>query len=149
AIADVAGYMLEPDSRERPLGPAAHGLAGIRRFAEELPAYVDFADPQWSVRFAYQNVERRGTGGGTFRRLYARFLDRTTEQLSELDPDLADRMHEIADDWTAIGDTLKDASEVDEVSEMEPLLAEAQSAIYDVADREQELYDELLTVVET
>ncbi|WP_290812296.1 BtrH N-terminal domain-containing protein [Halovivax sp.] len=148
AIADTASYMLDPETRDRPLGPGEHGLDGIRQFAADLPAWTAYDDPQWSVRFAYQNVERRGTGGGTFRRLYARFLDRATEELPELDPELAERTHGIADDWTAIGETLKDASEVDEVSAMDPQLAEAQAAIRDVADRERELYEGLLAAVE-
>lgn len=148
AIADTASYMLDPETRDRPLGRGEHGLPGVRRFAEELPGWTAFENPQWSVRFAYQNVERRGTGGGTFRRLYAKFLDRAAEELPGLDPALAERTRAIADDWTAVGETLKAASETDETAAMEPLLADAQGALYDVADREADLYEDLLAAVE-
>ncbi len=150
AIVDTARYMLDPESRDRPLGPGTHGLAGIRRFADDLPAWIDLPDPQWSVRFAYQNVERRGTGGGTFRRLYARFLDSMATVLPEIDPELADRMHAIADDWSAIGETLKAASELEsaDTPAFEAHLDEASEATHAVADSEAECYRELLTTVQ-
>ncbi|WP_254863858.1 BtrH N-terminal domain-containing protein [Halovivax gelatinilyticus] len=150
AIATTARYMLDPESVDRPLGPGAHGLDGIRRFAADLPTWTALPDPQWTVRFAYQNVERRGTGGATFRRLYARFLDRATADHPELDPGLADRTHAIADDWNAIGATLKSASELDspESVAFESALAEASEAVEAVADRERALYRDLIESVD-
>ncbi|WP_433631765.1 BtrH N-terminal domain-containing protein [Halomicrococcus sp. NG-SE-24] len=88
------------------------GVAGIRQFAEELPDWHRFEDTGWCARFAYQNVERRGTGGGAFRRLYADFLDQASSTV-ELPEGSSDRLHAIADDWTDLAGTLKDASEAD------------------------------------
>ena len=55
------------------------GVSGLERFAAEVPRWHelarDEADRAWCFRFAYQCIERRGTGGGNFRLLYARFLD--------------------------------------------------------------------------
>ena len=54
------------------------GVSGLERFAAEVPRWHelarDEADRAWCFRFAYQCIERRGTGGGNFRLLYARFL---------------------------------------------------------------------------
>lgn len=83
------------------------GVAGIREFARDLPEWSELDDPSWTARFAYQNVERRGTGGGAFRRLYADFL----AQLDFVNASYADRMEVIADDWSALGDLLREASE--------------------------------------
>lgn len=145
AIRWTADYMLDPGATDRPLGRGTHGLDGIRAFADALPTWTDLPDPQWTVRFAYQNVERRGTGGGTFRRLYARFLERLADDLPELDPELADRTMAVADDWTAIGKTLKTASELDgpDDPEFATLLTDASSATHDVADREERLFRDL------
>jgi hypothetical protein len=51
------------------------GLPAVKRFAEEAPHWPEVAeDWQWCARFAYQVIERRGTGGGAFRPMYSRFL---------------------------------------------------------------------------
>ncbi|ELZ08918.1 hypothetical protein C479_12359 [Halovivax asiaticus JCM 14624] len=145
AIAQTATYALEPEAVDRPLGPATHGIAGIRALADDVQTWSSLPDPQWTARFAYQNVERRGTGGGTFRCLYARFLDRMVPELDELDPALSERTTAVADDWTDIGATLKAASELDSAGEpeFEALLAEASEAIHAVADREERLFRDL------
>lgn len=69
AIARAAQRMLDP-----PLGEY-EGLPALRRFAAEVGNWPTAAeDWQWSARFAFQVIERRGTGGGNFRLMYARFL---------------------------------------------------------------------------
>src|SRR3954454_5271770 len=70
AIERAASQMLEP-----PLGEF-EGLPALRRFAAEIGGWPDAAeDWQWCARFLYQVIERRGTGGGNFRRMYSRFLE--------------------------------------------------------------------------
>lgn len=147
AIAATAQYMLTPTAVEREPGPGTHGLEGIRAFADELPEWTTFEDPQWTVRFAYQNVERRGTGGGCFRRMYAEFLDTAAESIPEVPTDAADRMADIAADWTAVGETLETASECDDADEMAPYLADAADAVHDLADREERLFEEMCSTV--
>ena len=52
------------------------GLPAMRRFAEETGGWPEETeDWQWCARFAYQVIERRGTGGGNFRLMYSRFLE--------------------------------------------------------------------------
>ncbi|WP_306053291.1 BtrH N-terminal domain-containing protein [Natronococcus wangiae] len=143
AIAEMAGTMLEPNDQDRDTGFGTQGIEGIRRLAEDLPSWVDLENPRWTVRFAYQNVERRGTGGGAFRRLYADFLERAADAVPALPDDAPSRMHDIAADWTAVGETLAEASERADPEAMRPALVDAGESIRDLADREERLYGEL------
>ena len=69
AIERAAREMLEPSFGE------FAGLPALRRLAAEAGAWPEAAeDWQWCARFAYQVIERRGTGGGNFRLMYSRFL---------------------------------------------------------------------------
>jgi hypothetical protein len=102
AIARGASQMIDP-----PMGEY-EGLPALRRFADEVghwPEQVD--DWQWSARFCYQVIERRGTGGGNFRLMYSRFL-------AECDRDEAKLAAEAAAGWTELAATLLAASELDE-----------------------------------
>lgn len=111
------------------------GVVGIRRFARELPDWGELEDASWTARFAYQNVERRGTGGGAFRRLYAEFL----AQLDFLDDGYAERTRAIADDWSALGETLEEASE----TPTEEVFQRAGEQAGAIADREEALLADL------
>ena len=102
AIANAAERMLEP-----PLGDY-EGLPALRRFAAEVGDWPDAAeDWQWCARFLYQVIERRGTGGGNFRKMYSRFLEEAGYEESAL-------AAEASDDWTALALAARDASEPDE-----------------------------------
>jgi hypothetical protein len=50
------------------------GLSGLRRFADDVANWEAQPDAAWCHRFAYQCIEKRGTGGGNFRQLYREFL---------------------------------------------------------------------------
>jgi hypothetical protein len=102
AIARAASEMLEP-----PFGPFA-GIPALERLAAEAgdwPALVE--DWQWCARFAYQVIERRGTGGGCFRLMYSRFLAETGREEAPLAAAAAAR-------WTELAEAFKAASEEDE-----------------------------------
>ena len=101
AIARNARQMLEP-----PLGDY-EGLPALRRFAAELPRWPEeVSDWQWSARFCYQVIERRGTGGGNFRLMYSRFL-------AEAGRDEARIAAEAAAGWSALAAELLAASEAE------------------------------------
>ncbi len=69
AIEAAARLMLEPSLGE------IEGMPALRRFSAEVAAWPEAAtDWRWCARFNYQVIERRGTGGGNFRAMYARFL---------------------------------------------------------------------------
>jgi Butirosin biosynthesis protein H, N-terminal/Domain of unknown function (DUF4872) len=102
AIERAASQMLEP-----PLGEY-EGLPALRRFAAEVGDWPEAAeDWQWCARFLYQVIERRGTGGGNFRKMYARFLEEAGYEESKI-------AAEAADDWTKLAIAARTASEPDD-----------------------------------
>lgn len=115
------------------------GVAEIEAFADDLAEWPSLPDPSWTARFAYQNIERRGTGGGAFRRLYAAFLDEATESVP-LPSGVPGEMSEIADDWTALGSVLREASESESDEQFRSLLDAASEQAFAIAGRERTLY---------
>jgi hypothetical protein len=101
AVERAARAMLEPELGE------FQGIPALRRFAAEVGDWPQVAeDWQWCARFTYQVIERRGTGGGNFRRMYARFLDEVGYGEAVLAAEAAER-------WTALAGALLAASEAD------------------------------------
>lgn len=140
ATRSMARYMLDPVSSPDTLGPGRHGLPAVRALAAELPTWTELPEPSWTARFAYQNVERRGTGGGAFRGLQREFFEHVDHPFGD---DVTERMAAIADDWTEVGTILKTASEADE---MRDRLEEAATEIEAIADREEVLYEEINSI---
>ena len=113
---EAVGEALRRQSRQMLLPQDGFaGVSGLVRFAEEVPRWHelarDEADRAWCFRFAYQCIEKRGTGGGNFRLLYARFLS----EAALLHPSvgalgLPARMEEIAAGWTRLANSFKDLS---------------------------------------
>ncbi len=102
AIAQAAKEMVEPTFGE------FAGLPAVERLAAEAGSWPEVAeDWQWCARFAYQVIERRGTGGGAFRLMYSRFL----EEVGQPEAPLAAAA---ASAWTELAGAFKAASENDE-----------------------------------
>ncbi|HWB70347.1 MAG TPA: BtrH N-terminal domain-containing protein [Solirubrobacterales bacterium] len=111
AIERAAREMLEP-----PFGEYG-GLLALERLAAEAGSWPEaVADWQWCARFAYQVIERRGTGGGCFRGMYSRFLEEAGREAEAL---LAG---EAAAAWTELAGAFHAASER---AEPEPALWKA------------------------
>lgn len=88
------------------------GLGALKRWLDDLDDWANDADWQWSARFTYQIIEKRGTGGGGFRKMYAEFLDEAEARLPHVRrAGLANMMRQAATAWTDAAITLKAASE--------------------------------------
>ena len=84
------------------------GLPAVERLAAEAGSWPEVAaDWQWCARFAYQVIERRGTGGGAFRLMYSRFLEEAGRPEAPLAAAAAAR-------WTELAEAFKAASESEE-----------------------------------
>lgn len=139
----TARAMLDPD--EVPwAGDATNGLDGMRAFGRSLPDWPALPDAEWCTRFAYQNVEKRGTGGGAFRGLFAPFLAQIAEDVDPVDDAVVAEADAIADDWSTVGSHLKRAGLADDAGESQAAYDAASEAVLAVADREAELYERLL-----
>jgi hypothetical protein len=102
AIERAAKEMLEPSMGD------FQGMPALRRFADQVGGWPEVAeDWQWCARFLYQVIERRGTGGGNFRVMYARFLEEADYEASAL-------AAEAAAEWTKLAIAARDASQPDE-----------------------------------
>ncbi|HEV7563187.1 MAG TPA: BtrH N-terminal domain-containing protein [Solirubrobacterales bacterium] len=129
AITRAASEMLEP-----PFGEFG-GLPAIDRLAAEAGSWPEAVeDWQWCARFAYQVIERRGTGGGCFRPMYARFLEEAGRDESPLAAAAGAR-------WTELAEAFRLASESEAP---EPRLWEAVGGgARRVAEAERHLWTEL------
>ncbi|MDP8222630.1 MAG: BtrH N-terminal domain-containing protein [Candidatus Lernaella stagnicola] len=88
------------------------GMAGMAKAAAELPGWGAAEDWRWCARFGYQVLEKRGTGGGNFRNLYAAFLREAAAYCGDVERlELADRMKNIAAAWTKLAYDLREISE--------------------------------------
>ncbi len=103
AIERAAKEMIDPS-----FGHFA-GLPAMRRLAEQTGGWPEDAkDWQWCARFAYQVIERRGTGGGNFRLMYSRFLKEAGHEEG------AEMAAQAAADWRVLARAFREASERDE-----------------------------------
>jgi len=88
------------------------GVMALEKWMKELTdVWPLLPDWQWASRFAYQVIERRGTGGGGFRFMYADFLKEASAYCPQIASyGLSDRMLEIAGAWSDLAYALKHAS---------------------------------------
>ena len=102
AIAQAAREMVAPTWGE------FAGLPAVERLAAEAGSWPELAaDWQWCARFAYQVIERRGTGGGAFRLMYSRFLEEAGREEAPLAATAAAA-------WTELALAFRAASESEE-----------------------------------
>jgi len=127
AIARAAQEMLEP-----PFG-AYGGLPAVERLAAEAGSWPEVAeDWQWCARFAYQVIERRGTGGGAFRLMYSRFLEEVGRVEALLAASAAARWTELAEAFKAASESAEsDAGAWIEVDAAAKRVAEAEARLWD------------------
>lgn len=119
------------------------GLAALDTWVEALPRWAAEENWRWSLRFAYQVIEKRGTGGAGFRAMYAEFLEEAREMLPLVsDAKLVELMRDAAAGWSDLAAVLKRGSE----SMVFPL-AEIERAITHVRLRESRYVECVLGVL--
>lgn len=113
-------------------GSRHSGLQALDTWIEDLPRWRAQNSWKWLLRFAYQVIEKRGTGGGGFRLMYAEFLREVEDLIPSIQClGLPDLMDECAVAWSGLAAVLKEASESDHFPE-----AELASAIRNVRNAE-------------
>lgn len=138
AIVEVCHAMLEP--------PIANlGVKGIRKAQRETRKWPHVLDPETLRRTCFTVAlmidHRGGTGGGIFRYMYARFLNEAAVITAE--PRLAGPAAELAaigDLWEQVAQGFAHAAETDEPA---MALDSVTEPLADIADREQEVWEDL------
>lgn len=137
ALLRAARFMLEPDS-------VHDGVAGMRLWADCIREWADVPDWAWSARFAYQIIERRGTGGSSFRRLYRAFLQEAMAYVPALATGGAlAAADEAVERWRDLGFALRRLSMGEDRPDFAPLAA----PIRELADVEERLFTEIRNAV--
>ncbi|ORU94487.1 MAG: hypothetical protein A6F70_08930 [Cycloclasticus sp. symbiont of Bathymodiolus heckerae] len=102
AIKSAMNYML---SDSQPL----EGFIAMEKAIADIPTWHKYDDWQWHARFAYQSLEKRGTGGGNFRFIYADFLNEASAYLPEITTlSLEKGFRHCAEQWQALASIFKD-----------------------------------------
>lgn len=119
------------------------GIMGMESLAEDFENWGAAPDWELCARFAYQNIEVRGTGGGFFRKMYVQFLrEAEAVDMRLQEAKLADAMEEIADEWTALGVILQQIA----TGQDRMLFKDASRAIRRLAMREENFWGRVLNL---
>lgn len=91
------------------------GIGGLKTFSEDVINWFDLKDSWWVFRFAYQVIEKRGTGGGSFRFMFSDFLHDAAEKFSGRErntiQNVSEKIFESANLWRELAYIFKDISE--------------------------------------
>jgi hypothetical protein len=88
------------------------GLSALDTLINDLDNWSESDDWQWNCRFAYQTIEKRGTGGSGFRKMYAQFLSEASQHVDSIKTlMLESKMIECAECWHDLSNAFKQASE--------------------------------------
>ncbi len=116
------------------------GIASLDKWEKELDQWKAFPDWQWTTRFTYQVIEKRGTGGGGFRLMYADFLREAGDYLPALaESGLTDQMQTVGLAWRELAYALKRASD-----DKKPDFREVAAAIQTVQKLEKAYHLEVI-----
>lgn len=136
AIRMVATGMIEPTYG------GVQGVPALKKLAEEVTTWPkEVEDWQWCARFSYQVIERRGTGGGNFRRLYAEFLEYVDNQGIAATGGAAAFCFKAADLWAELADKFKSASKSDDPALWDKIAED----VAELCEVEERLWSELAT----
>ena len=118
------------------------GIAALELWQAQLPAWDQMENWGWAARFTYQVIEKRGTGGGGFRYLYADFLREAETVVPQLTGrGLSDQMRQVGRAWTELALALKAVSE-----KTTPDFHPVMTALKEVTRREKAYHKEVLDI---
>lgn len=123
------------------------GIPALKAFVSQLETWDNLEDWKWAARFGYQSIERRGTGGGAFRKMYALFLRDAEDLVANpgfKKTQASARMRKIAGKWTDLAMILKEISEGDR-----PNFAKAVPAAREIINAERKLFEDLQEAMNT
>jgi hypothetical protein len=143
ATRHCARAMLDPAAAAYDMHAGTEGIAGIRALADAVPEWTQLPNPRRTARLAYQNVEKRGTGGGAFRGLYTRAL-RAVGEDAGLPATYAERMAECSAAWSEVGAAWKRAAFAEDETALADHLAEASERLRTIADAEERFFRDAL-----
>jgi len=90
------------------------GFLALQTLIDDFSEWEQSDDWQWNCRFAYQTIEKRGSGGSGFRKMYARFLGEASQYLDSVKVlDLERKMQKSAQSWYELSSAFKETSEYD------------------------------------
>lgn len=114
------------------------GRGALNKWITDIEGWHLLDDWRWTARFAYQVTEKRGTGGGAFRFLYADFLDESSRYLPQIKTyGLQEKMATVAKAWQEFSLSLKKVSE-----EEKPDFSDARDKLVLLADLEIAYHEE-------
>jgi hypothetical protein len=109
------------------------GIDVLETLNSDLADWASVDDWQWTARFMYQVIEKRGTGGGGFRLMYADFLMQATQWVPRIgELKLAELMLRSGHAWQGLAEALKALSEQET-----PETSRVRSALTAVIDSER------------
>ncbi|EMD25788.1 BtrH N-terminal domain-containing protein [Amycolatopsis azurea] len=135
-LANAAGFLNPPI--------ANLGYRGIGKAAVQVRKWLErSSDPARDLPQVAVLMERAGTGGGLFRRIYRDFLEECTTLVDDAGLRTAyEKYREIAPLWTEVARLFTQAGETGDVRQ----LADASAVLSELAQREQEAMTALSTV---
>lgn len=88
------------------------GLIALDTLIDDIDNWSKADDWQWNCRFAYQTIEKRGTGGSGFRKMYAQFLSEASQHVKSINTlALENKMITSAQCWYELSNAFKQTSE--------------------------------------
>jgi hypothetical protein len=135
-----AGETLMPALPQSPAFRVARGLAGLAAFERQLPDWAARDDLEFVASYAWQCIEKFGTGGGNFRTLYAAFLCAVRAAV----PDLVDAASpglaaQASAQWTALAGALRELGQ----SRSREAMERGKRALAEIITLETRLFESL------
>ena len=119
----------------------ATGIDGLKEFTNDLVRWHERQDGGKLAVYNAQCIEKFGTGGGNFRKMYATFLDWAHHLLPDIvDKNIVSLAEKSAAGWTKLSDLLLTASKE---SKSKDVWKQASKKMAEITELETELFEKL------